>query len=129
MIMRRVHLPLAALVLACAGCVAVAPPAPPPVAVAAPAPQAQAQQNCREFQQTVIVGGQPQQGYGTTCQQPDGSWQIVSPPAANPAPPPSVVAAPYPYPYPAYPYPYYYGYPGYVGPPVSVGLGFRFRVR
>lgn len=128
--MQRVHLPLAALVLACAGCVAVPPPAPPPVAVAAPAPQAPAPQNCREFQQTVTVGGQPQQGYGTTCQQPDGSWQIVSPPTASPAPPPpAVVAAPYPYPYPAYPYPYYYGYPGYVGPPVSVGLGFRFRVR
>jgi hypothetical protein len=49
-------------------------------------------------------------------------------------PPPAVVAAPYPYPaypypYPtcAYPYPYYYFYPGYVGPPVSVGLGFRLH--
>jgi surface antigen len=32
---------------------------------------------CREFQQTVTVGGQPQQGYGTACRQPDGSWKIV----------------------------------------------------
>ena len=32
---------------------------------------------CREFQQTINVGGQPQQGYGTACQQPDGSWKIV----------------------------------------------------
>lgn len=32
---------------------------------------------CREFQQTITVGGQKQQGYGRACQQPDGSWQIV----------------------------------------------------
>ena len=32
---------------------------------------------CREFQQTINVGGQPQQGYGTACQQPDGTWKIV----------------------------------------------------
>jgi len=32
---------------------------------------------CREFQQSIIVGGQQQQGYGTACQQPDGSWKIV----------------------------------------------------
>lgn len=34
-------------------------------------------QYCREFQQTIVVGGKPQQGYGTACRQPDGSWQIV----------------------------------------------------
>lgn len=33
---------------------------------------------CREFQQTIVVGGQQKQGYGTACQQPDGSWKIVS---------------------------------------------------
>jgi len=32
---------------------------------------------CREFQQTITVGGQQQQGYGKACQQPDGSWKIV----------------------------------------------------
>jgi surface antigen len=32
---------------------------------------------CREFQQTIHVGGQSQQGYGTACRQPDGSWKIV----------------------------------------------------
>ncbi len=32
---------------------------------------------CREFQQTITIGGQTQQGYGTACRQPDGSWQIV----------------------------------------------------
>jgi surface antigen len=34
-------------------------------------------QYCREFQQTITVGGQTQQGYGTACRQPSGSWQIV----------------------------------------------------
>lgn len=32
---------------------------------------------CREFQQTITVGGQQQQAYGKACQQPDGSWKIV----------------------------------------------------
>ncbi|NBX74443.1 MAG: glycine zipper 2TM domain-containing protein [Alphaproteobacteria bacterium] len=32
---------------------------------------------CREFQQTITVGGQKQQGYGTACRQPDGSWKVV----------------------------------------------------
>lgn len=32
---------------------------------------------CREFQQTITVGGNTEQGYGTACRQPDGSWQIV----------------------------------------------------
>lgn len=32
---------------------------------------------CREFQQTITVGGQQKQAYGKACQQPDGSWKIV----------------------------------------------------
>lgn len=32
---------------------------------------------CREFQQTITVGGKRQDGYGRACQQPDGSWKIV----------------------------------------------------
>lgn len=32
---------------------------------------------CREFQQTVYIGGQEETAYGQACQQPDGSWQIV----------------------------------------------------
>jgi surface antigen len=32
---------------------------------------------CREFTQTISVGGQTQDGYGTACRQPDGSWKIV----------------------------------------------------
>ncbi len=34
-------------------------------------------QYCREYQQTVYVGGEKQQAYGTACRQPDGTWKIV----------------------------------------------------
>jgi surface antigen len=34
-------------------------------------------QYCREYTQTVVVGGQARQAYGTACRQPDGSWLIV----------------------------------------------------
>jgi surface antigen len=33
---------------------------------------------CREYQQTVNVGGKQQSAYGTACRQPDGSWQIAN---------------------------------------------------
>jgi len=33
-------------------------------------------QYCREYRQTVIVGGKKQDAYGTACRQPDGSWII-----------------------------------------------------
>lgn len=32
---------------------------------------------CREYQTSVVVGGKRQSAYGTACQQPDGSWQVV----------------------------------------------------
>jgi surface antigen len=32
---------------------------------------------CREFQQTITVGGRSERAYGTACRQPDGSWRIV----------------------------------------------------
>ncbi len=32
---------------------------------------------CREYHQTVWIGGQQQQAYGTACRQPDGSWKII----------------------------------------------------
>jgi surface antigen len=32
---------------------------------------------CREYTQTVNVGGRQSEGYGTACRQPDGTWQIV----------------------------------------------------
>jgi surface antigen len=31
---------------------------------------------CREFQHTIYVDGEQQQAYGTTCRQPDGSWEV-----------------------------------------------------
>lgn len=33
---------------------------------------------CREFQQTVYVGGQMEEAFGTACRQSDGTWRIVS---------------------------------------------------
>jgi surface antigen len=32
---------------------------------------------CREFRQTVTIGGRTEQAYGVACQQPDGSWEVV----------------------------------------------------
>lgn len=32
---------------------------------------------CREFQQTVTIGGKTEQAYGTACRQADGSWKIM----------------------------------------------------
>ena len=32
---------------------------------------------CREYQQTVAVGGEVQRAYGTACRQPDGAWRVV----------------------------------------------------
>ena len=33
---------------------------------------------CREYQQTVTIGGEQQQVYGTACRMSDGTWEIVS---------------------------------------------------
>ncbi|MFZ5834964.1 MAG: RT0821/Lpp0805 family surface protein [Pseudomonadota bacterium] len=41
-----------------------------------PAFQTASNQTCREFQQTITVGGKQQSGYGTACRQPDGSWRV-----------------------------------------------------
>ena len=40
--------------------------------------QTEAGQYCREYQQTVRVGGTRQQAYGTACRQPDGTWAIAN---------------------------------------------------
>ena len=32
---------------------------------------------CREFQQTVTIGGRTQQTYGTACRQSDGTWRVA----------------------------------------------------
>ena len=46
--------------------------------VAQPAYRARSGQYCREFTQTVTVGSQTENAYGTACRQPDGTWRIVS---------------------------------------------------
>lgn len=33
---------------------------------------------CREYQQSVNVSGRSQQGYGTACRQPDGTWKVIN---------------------------------------------------
>lgn len=33
---------------------------------------------CREYTQTINIGGKIEKGYGTACRQPDGAWQVVS---------------------------------------------------
>ena len=35
-------------------------------------------QYCREYTQTVVVGGKQQTAYGNACRQPDGQWQVVN---------------------------------------------------
>ena len=35
-------------------------------------------QPCREYQQTVTIGGKTEEAYGTACRQPDGTWKIVN---------------------------------------------------
>ncbi|MBW4706198.1 glycine zipper 2TM domain-containing protein [Roseobacter sp. YSTF-M11] len=33
---------------------------------------------CREYRQTITIGGRRAVGTGIACRQPDGTWQIVS---------------------------------------------------
>lgn len=35
-------------------------------------------EQCREFTRTIMIGGKAQEGVGTACRQPDGSWRTVS---------------------------------------------------
>ncbi|HCR85271.1 MAG TPA: hypothetical protein DIV86_01185 [Alphaproteobacteria bacterium] len=35
-------------------------------------------QYCREFTQTVMIGGRNESASGTACRQPDGTWRIVN---------------------------------------------------
>ena len=32
---------------------------------------------CREYQQSITVGGETEEAYGSACLQPDGSWKVV----------------------------------------------------
>ena len=33
---------------------------------------------CREYQQRIVVDGNPVEGFGRACRQPDGSWRTVN---------------------------------------------------
>lgn len=33
---------------------------------------------CREYQQTITIGGKTEEAYGKACRQPDGTWKIVT---------------------------------------------------
>lgn len=97
-------------------------------------------QPCREFQQTIIIDGREEQGYGTACRQPDGSWQVVSgqPAAATTVVQGSTVyvrevparyySSYYPYAYPYYPYGYYnpWGYAYPYGYPFNLSLSLGY---
>jgi len=45
---------------------------------AAYAPPAAPQGECREYQSTTTIAGQPESVVGTACRQPDGTWRIVN---------------------------------------------------
>lgn len=90
---------------------------------------------CREFNQTVTIGGQLQQVWGTACRQPDGWWQLQHAATDGAPPPPRVVSGPAPvtiytpppvvYDYrPVYVAPAYrYARPYYYYPSIQVGIG------
>lgn len=48
---------------------------PVPVPIPAPAPTTAVTAQCREYQDTISIGGAAVPAYGTACLQPDGAWQ------------------------------------------------------
>ena len=61
------------------GYVELAPGAPAPALVDATAPPASgAAPSCRAFTSTIYIGGRPQVGHGTGCQNPDGTYRIAT---------------------------------------------------
>jgi surface antigen len=104
-----------------------------------PAFQNAAGEICREFQQSVIIGGRQERAWGTACRQPDGSWRLQRPATVEaPLPPPRYVPAPttvyvpvppppvvYSYRPTYFPPGYYYERPYYPRIVVQVGRGSR----
>jgi surface antigen len=43
-----------------------------------PAEQGRNGMYCREYQQTVTIGGKVEEAYGQACRQPDGNWKIIN---------------------------------------------------
>jgi len=83
-------------------------------------------QPCREFISTIIIGGQEQQGYGTACRQPDGSWQIVTNESADDREAPPVTQS---HIYVNNPPPEYYSYPQTLYYPYRIYLSFGYLYR
>ena len=91
-------------------------PSPPPMTGPRPVPQAtQTGPECREYQQTVTIGGKPQQVYGRACRQPDGTWKQVGMGQPTPHAGAQPVEQSFPYGWHGYDYP--------SGPRYSVGVG------
>jgi surface antigen len=101
-------------------------------------------QPCREFITTIIVGGREEQGYGTACRQPDGTWQVASsqtrqteistPATAEVIPVAGYSTVRYGYPtrhyYGSYGYPAgYYAYPAgfYGSSPIYLSFSYVYR--
>jgi hypothetical protein len=53
------------------------PPPPPITGTAPPSAAGPASGECRQFESTVIVDGQPRVTRGFACQQPDGTWRMM----------------------------------------------------
>lgn len=34
--------------------------------------------HCRDYEQTITVGGRTERAWGTACREPDGTWRIVN---------------------------------------------------
>jgi surface antigen len=45
---------------------------------ARPSYQASSGEYCREYSQTIYVGGKQEDAFGKACRQPDGSWKVVN---------------------------------------------------
>lgn len=81
---------------------------------------------CREFVTTIVIGGEQQQGYGTACRQPDGTWEFAPNATVAAQPPPAVVQAPV---YINHPPPSYYYYPADFYYPYRIYLSFGYVYR
>jgi surface antigen len=83
-------------------------------------------QPCREFISTIVIGGRQEQGYGTACRQPDGTWQIVPNESSVVRDPPQATQT---YIYVNNPPPAYYYYPYDFYSPYHIYLSFGYVYR
>ncbi len=81
---------------------------------------------CREFITTIVIGGEEQQGYGTACRQPDGTWELVAQTEVERPVPKAVAQAPI---YITHPPPRYYYYPAEFYYPYRIYLSFGYVYR